>query len=276
MIFNYTTSAMNSDLRLCVDAERENYAKSAAYDLFEELKKLDELLSMYVMYSAITRINSLEVGDTLKILDTTAQALGAAMYVSRITKGAVDVCMGEFFQNLKGKEKIENPRQAQIKIFPEDLIVKKLADGKVDLGAIGKGFALDFLAERLVNMWGIDRALFNFGSSSILALNPPEGESCWEISFGGRKLEGFEFKNASIGSSGTAVQGSHIMDCRTRSVPENMPYRTWAVCGNAVIADALSTAFMLLSREEIIEAAAAENAKAIIQQTPDSPLEILA
>lgn len=275
MIFTYQKVAMHSDFVLSVDTERESYAKSAAYDLFEELVKLEELLSMFYYYSDINRINALDVGDTLKVLDTTAQALGAATYVSHLTHGAIDITMGEYFLKAKGKKNIENPRQAQIKIFPEDLIVKKLADGCVDLGAIGKGFAVDYLAERLVNMWGIDKALFNFGSSSILALNPPENENAWGFTFAGKTVEGFELKNISVGASGTAVQGNHIIDCRTKKVPENMPHRAWAIGANAVLTDAFSTAFMLLNRDEILEICKVENMRAAIQMEEGSEIEFI-
>ena len=55
-----------------------------------------------------------------------------------------------------------------------------------------------------------------------------------------------------------------------------MPYRAWAVCDNALLADAMSTAFMLLSDDEIKQICEKENMRAAIQRTESSPVEFLA
>lgn len=274
-IYKYQTNAMNTSLDISIGAKTEVYARSAAYDLFDRVKQIEDMISMFLDYSEISAINALKVGEATQILDITAEALAGAMYASSLSKGAIDVCMGEFFLKAKGKSAIENPRRAQFKMNPENFMVQKVSDGKIDLGAIGKGFALDLLADRLVNMWGIKTAHFSFGASSILALNPPEGKDSWDVTFAGSKVD-VKLKNCAIGGSGTAVQGSHIIDCRTGKVPEKMPYRAWAVCDNALIADAMSTAFMLLSDDEIKEICEKENMRAAIQRTESSPVEFLA
>lgn len=274
-IYKYQTNAMNTSLDISIEANTEIYARSAAFDLFDRVKQIEDMISMFLEYSEISAINALKVGETAQILDVTAEALAGAMYAASLSKGAIDVCMGEFFLKAKGKSKIENPQRAQFKLNPDTFIVEKVADGKIDLGAIGKGFALDLLADRLVNMWGIKTAHFSFGASSILALNPPEGKDSWDVTFAGNKVD-VKLKNCAIGGSGTAVQGNHIIDCRTGKCPENMPYRAWAVCDNALLADAMSTAFMLLSDDEIKDICARENMRAAIQRTESSLVEFLA
>ena len=82
-------------------------------------------------------------------------------------------------------------------------------------------------------------------------------------------------ENFAVGASGTSVLGAHIVDARTGKVPEKQPFRTWAFCANAAIADAMSTAFMLLDKSEIAEICVAENISAAIQQTPDSEIEFI-
>ncbi len=272
--YKFDAKSMNSVLEVSVCHESENYAKSAALDLFDEIEKLEDILSMFRDGSDICAINALKPGESCRILEITAQALAGAMYASSLSGGCLDVCMGEFFLAAKGIEKIENPRRAKFALDPDSLTVEKLEEGKIDLGAVGKGFALEVLAERLSQMWGINSAMLSFGSSMVL-MNPPEGRDSWEVTFAGREIPGLKLSNVSIGSSGTAVQGEHIIDCRTGRPPENAPFRSWSISSSAMLCDAMSTAFMALPRPEILRICAAENMRAALQASPDSDIEFL-
>ena len=53
-----------------------------------------------------------------------------------------------------------------------------------------------------------------------------------------------------MSGSGKAVKGAHVLDPRTAR-PSETESRTWARAPSAALADALSTAFMVFSREEI-------------------------
>lgn len=272
-IFRYSTKSMNAELEIYMSAKSEIYAKSAAFDLFGQLERLENDLSMFIDGSSVSIINSLKPGETAVVMEPTIEALAAAMYASNISKGAIDVCMGDFFLNAKNKAKLENPSKAKLEIDPENFMVRKLAPGRIDFGAIGKGFALELLAQKLVEVWGIDVARFSFGGSSHLALNAPEGSDSWEITFAGQKADWLKFKNCAIASSGTAIQGMHILDCRSGKVPEKSPLRTWAICDSAMLADAMSTAFMILSREEISEICKSQNIIAGIQESEGAEIE---
>ena len=52
-------------------------------------------------------------------------------------------------------------------------MVRATQDGvRIDLGGIGKGYAVDLMAE-LLEEWGLERALVHGGFSSALALEAP-------------------------------------------------------------------------------------------------------
>ena len=51
---------------------------------------------------------------------------------------------------------------------------------RVDLGGIGKGYAVDLMAE-LLEDWGLERSLVHGGFSSVLALEPPAGGDGWPL-----------------------------------------------------------------------------------------------
>lgn len=265
----FESEAMNTSINLFIDGVTEGYAASAADNVFWILSNLDTQLSMFADYSEISAINAMKPGQSRIILESTMQALAGAMYVSSLSGGAFDVCKGEYFLKAKSKRQIENPKSAKIALDPDGFIVHKIEDGIVDLGAIGKGFAIDVMAEALTKVWEIDKALISFGGSSIIALNPPDGKDSWDVTFAGQKLPGLKVRNCAIGASGTAVNGEHIIDCRTGLPPKNPPYRAWAICDNGLLADGFSTAFMLLSEDEISEICKKENMRATIQKTPD-------
>lgn len=58
----------------------------------------------------------------------------------------------------------------------EEHAVGVARDGmRIDLGGIGKGYALDQV-KIILEDWSIGRALVHGGESTVLALGPPEGE----------------------------------------------------------------------------------------------------
>jgi len=125
----------------------------------------------------------------------------------------------------------------------------------LDLGAIGKGYALEAAAAHL-SSWEIDSFLANAGQSTVLA----RGKEAWEVTVGG----GFDFlkpgrvglKNRALSGSGHEVKGEHIYDPRRRQALSRQ-LAVWVSHPSPALADGLSTAFMVMDLKEI-EAAAAD------------------
>ena len=120
---------------------------------------------------------------------------------------------------------------------------------RIDLGGIGKGYALDRAALRLREL-GASRALLNFGGQ-ILALDPPQGQDGWAVAIlspSGLSSadEGSIFavealSNISLACSGAMHRGAHILDPQTGE-PATIPLLTAAYATDAMTADAWSTA----------------------------------
>jgi thiamine biosynthesis lipoprotein len=218
------------------------YARQAGAAAWAELDRIEGLLSRFTQSSDISRINGLERGQETAVQLDTFDCLRTALEVQRETGGAFDVAYGS-----------RGPWSARPRFELDEAshTVRVLDAGvRLDLGGIGKGFALDRMAALLAD-WDIAAALLAASTSTVLAIGSPAGEEGWPIVFGpDEKPQRLRLKDRAFSGSGTAVRGSHIIDPRTRQ-PASGPLRAWAGAPTAAVADALSTAFMVMSEAEV-------------------------
>jgi thiamine biosynthesis lipoprotein len=178
------------------------------------------------------------------------ECLVIARHLHTLTDRAFDVSIGS------GLERLE--------LAVNELHVHALADGvRLDLGGIGKGYAVDRLAA-VLEEWGLDRALVHGGWSSVLALEPPPDQDGWPLTLStpgpgvAKLLARVSARQLALSASGTR-KGDHILDPRTgQSVAEgavwvSLPRSREKGHSPAAVADGLSTAFMVLPREKIEE-----------------------
>lgn len=220
------------------------YARQAAAAAWVELDLLESLLSRFVQSSDISRINGLERGQATVVQLDTFDCLRIALELHRETGGTFDVAYGSH------GPRSERPR---FELDKSRHTVRVLADGvRLDLGAIGKGFALDRMAAILAD-WGVDASLLAASTSTVLATGSPVGGDGWPIAFGSEETpQRIRLKGRAFSGSGTGVRGSHIIDPRTGR-PATGPFRAWTLAPSAAVADALSTAFMVMSETEVRE-----------------------
>jgi thiamine biosynthesis lipoprotein len=133
----------------------------------------------------------------------------------------------------------------------------------INLGSIGKGYAIDRAVEKIRAHWWPTSALVHGGRSSVYALGSPPGRfgGRWEVALRNpfepeTPLGVLRLRNRGMGTSGTAFQRfeaggrvyGHILDPRTGE-PADGPASVTALAPTAAEADALSTAFYLLGTE---------------------------
>lgn len=237
--------AMATYFEVLIADHAEAYAKQAAAAAWRELDRLESELSRYVESSDIARANRLARGETIVIGDDALECLLVAAELALATRRAFDAAYASQPAPEAG---------ADAPPFTLDpaahALTSHAARLHLDLGAIGKGYALDRLAA-VLGEWGIASACLNSGGSTVLALAAPAGARGWPVGLGeGVAHRTLPLAHVALSGSGTAVKGPHLIDPR-RGAPAARVARAWALAPTAVVADALSTAFFVWTDEEV-------------------------
>ena len=251
----------------------ERYAAQAAQAAFDLVDRLEGELSRFRPNSDIARVNCLTAGGSTRVGPSAMECLVIARHMFDLTGGAFDVAIGTGLPSLE--------------LDPDDCFVRATTDWvRIDLGGIGKGYAVDLMAE-LLEEWGIEKALVHGGFSSVLALEAPAGRDGWPLTLSdpgapSSVLAHLSVRQTALGASGVR-KGDHIVDPRTGE-PARGRRAAWVavprpeVAGPeartdqgprvaaAAVADALTTAFMLLSPGEV---------ETLCEQSPDLEAWIL-
>ena len=224
--------------------EDKTYAAQAAQAAFVLTDQLESQLSRFRASSDISQIARLKPGEKLRVSEPVFACLEIAKQMEMATHGAFSVTAAA----LNTQETL--PQWTLLKEqFSLRCDVGKL---DFDLGAIGKGFALDRMAE-ILREWDCNSFLLVSGGSSILAGEPPPGNAGWSCGLGDdNSSHRYWLKKCSLSGSGLAVKGQHIFDPRTGR-PAQRQNRALALTESAAESDALSTACMVLNEPEISE-----------------------
>ena len=269
-VHRFPHQAMGTFYETLISGCDATYARQAAQAAFREVDHLESLLSRFNPSSEIGQINRLEPGTAMKIGWETYECLAAAERVRVETGGAFNVNFRAERSGLEGDE--EDPSasgEARVAGRPA-FEAFPVTDGfavrvnrrpfedhgrgvDLDLGGIGKGCALDRAAAVLAD-WSVDSFLIHAGTSTVLAAGSspgaPQSEPGWPVGIGGTwDLSGLDkrarLRDRALSGSGTEVKGAHIREPGT-GAPAAAHLAAWASHPKAAVADALSTAFMVM------------------------------
>jgi thiamine biosynthesis lipoprotein len=253
----FTHDAMNTTFTLRVIEPDPAIARDMARECFERIIFLESILSRFVEDSEVSRINQLQAGETLYISQPCHQCLLAAIDAHVRTGGLFDITLGRRIEHRKSGSPSPPPTVAgKLLIHPDVAAVTCEQPGReIDLGGIGKGFALDQLRELLIER-DVQGALIAAGASSMLAFGPEP----WPVELTGDSgRTNILLHNAAVSASGTGIQGSHILHpAGDGAMPAAPCKRLWTVAPTAVLAEIWSTALMLLDPDSIPDFIAGE------------------
>ena len=228
--------AMNTLFEVVVCEPDADYARQACDAAFAEVDRLERDLSRFREDSDVARIRRLPAGEGTRVGPDTFACLRVAEEIRQATGGAFDVACGV----------------SGLVLDDTSLLVRTTADCiPLDLGGIGKGYAVDRIAG-ILREWDLGVARIQAGSSTVLALDPPSGAEGWALTLRdlGPPPLAFRVARRSMSGSGLPDGRPHILDPRTGH-PAEGARAAWAAAPNATWSDALSTAFMVMSPESI-------------------------
>jgi thiamine biosynthesis lipoprotein len=245
--------AMHTVFEIFAVHAEATYVAQAAHAAFDLVDRLEADLSRFRATSDISRINCLAAGQHTSVSATTMECLVIARHLFDVTGGAFDIAIGTGLPSLE--------------LDAGRCVVHAARSGvQLDLGAIGKGYAVDLVAE-LLEEWDLTCALVNGGFSSVLALDPPPDRDGWPLTLSDPAVPSRVLARLAVRQTALAASGirntDHIRDpgsgapVRSRrgawiAVPRPEPVGAMAAEGAprlaaAAVSDALTTAFMVLS-----------------------------
>ena len=242
VIHNFNHHAMATHFQVRIANEEKTYAAQTAQEAFVLLDQLETHLSRFRANSDIVQLAQLAPGEQLRVSEPVLACLALAREMAAATGGAFSATAAALQSQ---------PVQPAWTVVASEFAIR-CDSGRLefDLGAIGKGFALDRMAE-LLREWECPAFMLVAGGSSVLAGDAPLETPGWSCGLGDDgSLKRYWLKNVSVSGSGLAVKGRHIFDPRT-GLPSTLRNRVWALADSAAESDALSTAAMILPEPEI-------------------------
>jgi thiamine biosynthesis lipoprotein len=264
-IHRFEHQAMATRFEIFLYHAEMKYAQQVVQAVFSEVDKLEQELSRFIENSDIARINRLANHESVTVGPDTLACLQMCKQINEQTGGSFDITIGalvDFWRGSDvpgkmGKQKWHALREMTgtqyLLLDSRNHSVQLLKSGlHIDLGGFGKGYALDRMAE-ILSDWGITCALLHSGYSTALAMATPAEEAGWPVSIkhplSGKTVKNISLVHSAISGSGLK-KGAHIIDPRTGKAV-NKRLAAWSMASSAAIADALSTAFMIMPVKRI-------------------------
>lgn len=253
--------------------------------VFEEIKRIEELLSKYLPESEISRLNK---SGRIEAAPETFYIISQAKHFWQESNGAFDVTVGPLMDLWGFSRKTytlpaETDIQAALKLTGPDKIILNRQDymiqldtlgAKLDLGAIAKGYAVDCAVKKL-RAAGINSCLINAGGD-IYCLGDKSGRP-WKVAIRNPYKKTFKrylrLTNKAVTTSGDYEQYfirgnrrySHIFDPRTGYPADSGVISASVIADDCLTADALATAIFVLGKEE---------SKVLLKKFPEATAEI--
>ncbi len=284
-------TAMACEFEIYLTADHPPYGPEAAMAALDLVDKLEDQLTVYREHSEICQINRRAADADIHVELQLFQLLQYSVQLFHETGGAFDITAGPLtkawgFFRREGSVPTDEQLRDVLKVVGSGHL--ELDEAKqtirfakpgmeLNLGGIGKGYALDRAADLLAQR-GIDNFLFHGGRSSVLARGsripiddqrrttlqvvPQIQDNPWTIGIGhplrpDRRLGILTLRDRAMSTSGSATQSfhhqgrrlGHILDPRTGRPAEGVLSVT-VLTPDAATADALSTALYVLGPDK--------------------------
>jgi thiamine biosynthesis lipoprotein len=270
-LFKYDQVAMGTAVEIALMGENEESAQKAVSQAFQEIKRVEYLMSPWIESSDVSCINRSAGKDPVKVSPETLEVITRAQEISRLSEGGFDITVGPLVQLWrKARERGIPPQMEEIKenlnlvnfrnlkIHDAGKISLRKKGMTIDLGGIAKGYAVDRAFELLRNL-GYRNLIVNAGGDLRVGGSKPDGP--WSV--GIQHPREPEKIMARISVSGTAVATSgdyekffihqgkryhHILNPKN-GFPAERCQSVTVLHKEGTMADALATAIFVLGSQ---------------------------
>lgn len=285
-LLHVSREAMACEFEIFFDPVRYPSGADVSVAALDLVAALEDQMTVYRETSEVSRLNSIASFRAVPVEAGLFQLFEKAKRLSQQTGGAFDITAGQLsktwgFFRRDGRlptqteidEALATVGYEQLELHPESQAVQFQTPGmEINLGAIGKGYALDRAAD-LLKEKDLRDCLLHGGNSSVLARGNREGDAGgWTIALKhplrpNERFAEFILRDQALGTSGSGTQYfhhggkryGHIIDPRTGWPAERILSST-VIAPTAAEADALSTALYVMSLDD---------AAAFAQRRPD-------
>ncbi|MCX5668166.1 MAG: FAD:protein FMN transferase [Candidatus Omnitrophica bacterium] len=263
-------------IKVSIDpAERgEAGAKDAMNLAFDEIKRIEDVYSVYKDTSEVSRINRLRKNERLQITDGVLNLIHKTLDYSERTDGAFDITVKPLVDLWGSARKANKPpdepelKRALGRVGYKDVVLDEAAhtihfkkEGmSIDLGAAAKGYATD-RAVRILEENGINNALVNSGGD-MYCLGKRTAHELWKVGVQhprdrNRLFLKIRLKDRAIDTSGDyeryfVIGGkrySHVIDPRTGYPIGDNVVSASVIAADSTTADILATAMCVLGEK---------------------------
>ena len=273
---------MGTVYEIAAYGESPEHAAQAIDQAFAEIVRLDGMLSNYKPESALSRLNREGHFHAVKVPVDLYRVIEESDKYSKLSGGKYDITVAPLVdmwkRALAGDRVVSQVEQEKlracvgyekIELIPPDTVEFHSPCLRIDVGSIGKGYAVDRAVD-ILRANGIKNALVDAGQSSIYGMGAPPGQSAWEVHLrdpSNRVDPTVMLNENSVSTSeqtppsllGNETAG-HIID-PDNGKPLQTKYALSVVVKTGTASDALSTALLLLGPEK---------GKAIVKQIADA------
>jgi len=276
-VFSETQTTMGVRTQVQVFMEDEERAKTAIAAAFDEIRRIEELLTEWKPNSDVTRINKAAGKTPVVISAETSQVLTRGKQVAELTGGAFSLtwaALASLWDFSPGSTSRTLPTLEQLTErleFIDDTKLKldksaksaflELPGMAVGVGGLAKGYAVHRALMVLKNAGTDDALVFVGGDIGVIGR---KGDKPWIIGIQDPRATGF-FAVLPLGDTSIATTGDyeqffeldgkryhHILDPRT-GMPARACRSASIIAGDAVTADALATAVFVMGPTEGME-----------------------
>jgi thiamine biosynthesis lipoprotein len=186
--------AMATRFEIVLHGDNPVALRAAGEEALDEIERLEAQLSLYRPTSEIAHLNARAADGPVRVSPDLFRLLQHAQRLHQETDGAFDVTIAPLMRCwgfMGGSGKLPDPDELAearartgmqlVELRPADFTVRYARAGvMLDLGAIGKGYAIERTAAILRDE-GITRALLHGGTSTVYAIGSPPGAEAWNV-----------------------------------------------------------------------------------------------